>query len=228
MGWTLANWDRTERERSRTAADLDLVAAALQRRTVILESGASELEAAGFENHRLLAATDLFVEKAQQVLTSRAERNFRWGVVTTIAIVTILSVGGVVAGITLLRPPPKDTATSVVVLRLLQSTGFGAFLYATVKYLIGLARSFFHENQALLNRRHSLRFGRLYVYLMNGNVGLADLTEAFQWNAESGSAFLHIDPSTTVESLFHKVLDTLKDAPPELLAALGSLRKRSG
>ena len=59
----LESWEqredrRIERARRRTENDLNLVAAALSLRTGILDGGAPELKDAGFENYRLLAATD--------------------------------------------------------------------------------------------------------------------------------------------------------------------------
>jgi len=63
-----------------------------------------------------------------------------------------------------------------------------------VKYMIALARSFFHESVTLLSRRHALRFGRMYLYLNPKDSALENLLPAFDWNRGGDSSFLDIKP----------------------------------
>jgi hypothetical protein len=100
-------------------------------------------------------------------------------------------------------------------------------VYALVKYFVALARSFFHEAATLLDRRHALRFGRLYVYLEPGDLTLSALAEAFDWNRQATSAFLDIRPEVVTETLLHRALDLAAAAPEAAFKALSELMKNS-
>jgi hypothetical protein len=56
----------------------------------------------------------------------------------------------------------------VVVLAALRAAVLAGFAGAAVYFAASLSRAFFHEATALFNRRHALRFGRMYVYLKYG------------------------------------------------------------
>jgi hypothetical protein len=155
-----------------------------------------------------LAAADLFVEKAQAVLTGRARRMSAAGVVTSgFAIAFLIGLGIYIARHT--ATTPNDLGRNSLILRVVSAISLGAIVLVAVKYLIALSRSFFHESVSLLSRRHALRFGRLYVYLNRGDVDLTHLQEAFDWNRGGDSSFLDIKPSeigTTPWSQFAKSL----------------------
>ncbi|WP_018600994.1 hypothetical protein [Mycobacterium sp. 155] len=144
-----------------------------------------------------LAAVDLFVEKAQAVLSRRA----RW--MTWAGIATSLTAVAVLAGLTWFLmvtrndvKPPEDKPLDVgfVSIHIVAAISLTAVVLIAVKYLIALARSFFHESVTLLSRRHALRFGRMYVYLNDGEIDPEVLVQVFDWNHGGDSSFLDIKP----------------------------------
>jgi hypothetical protein len=155
----------------------------------------------------ILAATDLFVEKAQMVLTRRSNRLIWAGMAT------IFLTFGILLGTTgflvwqLSIPIKPNLSVNELILRIFQSIAFSAYILVAVKYLISLGRSFYHEASSLRERRHALRFGRLFMYQRKGEVTLEELQEAFQWNMISTSSFQDMKPAEIAETLLHKVLD---------------------
>jgi phage terminase Nu1 subunit (DNA packaging protein) len=89
--------------------DLEAVATLLTTRSEVLrETVASLASLPGIDENRAirLATADLFVEKAQQVLTRRARRMYIVGTIVTIATVLPL-VGGVAFGMHSLSQPSR-------------------------------------------------------------------------------------------------------------------------
>lgn len=141
-----------------------------------------------------LAAVDLFVEKAQSVLAARARRMSRAGIATSLTAVAALAALSVYIIFHANVQPSQGEAIDLneLILRVVTAISLGAVVLVAVKYLISLARSFFHESVTLLSRRHALRFGRMYVYLHNGDINLKQLRQAFDWNIGGDSSFLDI------------------------------------
>lgn len=129
---------------------------------------------------------------------------------------------------------PKNSATIIVtspnstqalIFRLFQSIALSAFILISLKWLFSLTRSFFHGALSLLERRHALRFGRLYVYLKKGNeLDDQQLIEGFQWNKQTYTSFLDMKPDKMAETLFHKIIDAFSKLPPEVIEAYGKLK----
>ena len=141
-----------------------------------------------------LAVVDLFVEKAQKVLTKRAIYMMLEGMFASLSAVIALSVLGVVIGLHLYAKP-HDLSDTQLIAQVVGAISLGAIVLVAVKYFIALARSFFHEAMVLLARRHALRFGRMYMYLNPSERRLDILSEAFNWNQVADSSFLDIKPS---------------------------------
>lgn len=72
----------------------------------------------------------------------------------------------------------------------------------------------------LRQRRHALRFGRLYVYLNQGQVELDKLQEAFQWNKEVITSFLDMKPEVITETIIQKLIDAAAKSPTESIKAI--------
>lgn len=160
-----------------------------------------------------LAAVDLFVEKAQAVLSARARRMSRAGIsasLTAVVALAALSTYIVLHANAIPNGAPLDRNT--LILRIVTSISLGAVVLVAVKYLISLARSFFHESVTLLSRRHALRFGRMYLYLCGGNVDLKELRKAFDWNRGGDSSFLDIKPEELAKTPWSIVAKGLGDA----------------
>jgi hypothetical protein len=111
-----------------------------------------------------LAVVDVFVEKAQARLTSRARINVNIGIATcVIASALMLATASVLLVSVLSSDEPQSW--QAVIYRVIATSGAVA-LVAGVSYLvIMIARASFHEATILFNRRHSLRLGRLLLYL---------------------------------------------------------------
>lgn len=207
---------------------LDAVAATLKRRTEILEASAGDLRTVpGVTEKSLLrlAATDLFVEKAQDVLTERANRMFRAGRFAVWVTAVVLATGAAFTAYVITKDVPELSTTQAVV-RIFQSIALGGFLFAGVKMLVALARAYLHQGESLLDRRHALRFGRLFVYLSGGTPSLPDLVEAFEWNKQGTTAFQDIKPEMVSETILHRFLDVLATLPPETVKVLSEAMAR--
>jgi len=174
-----------------------------------------------------LASTDVFVEKAQRVLTRRARFLYVAGTISTTLIFIIL---GAVICLLYLHiqdlPPEIVNSTQALIYKIFQSISVSAFVIIALKWLLNLSRAFFHEASSLLERRHALRFGRLYVYLKNGRVDEKQLMEMFQWNKETSSSFLDINPNMVAETWINKFFETIGKLPPEIVKALGESRNK--
>ena len=187
----------------------------------------------------VLASTDLFVEKAQHVLSRRSKNLYRAGTLTIIATFLLLVAGSIFIGSQIRQGVPDDVLgvksvvtqagtitqlltnpTHALILRIFQATALSAFVLVGVKYLIGLGRSFFHEAESLRQRRHALRFGRLYVYLNSGSVELDKLQEAFQWNKEAHTSYLDMKPEIITETVIQRLIDAAAKSPTESVKAI--------
>jgi len=214
------------------ARDLEHVISLLPLRETALKQACAELTAvhSGLNSDQLfsLAATDLFVEKAQLVLSRRAWRLFAAGVLAVLSSVGLLAAAVFIITRQLGNPidPLVVQSPNALILRVFQAVALSAFILVGVKWLIALARNFFHEALSLLERRHALRYGRLYVYLRRGDVSDKGLKDFFQWNKETRTSFLDIKPEVLAETLLHKAVEGIGSLPPATLRALGDLRKK--
>jgi hypothetical protein len=184
-------------------------------------------------NALALAATDVFVEKAQFFLTRRAQRFFLAG--GFLASIVIIWLGAAAWYLTThdpllvvatgTGPGPQLTGYSVT-LKILHSVSLGGLVVGAAAFLVQLTRAALHEGSVLLSRRHALRFGRLFVYSRKGNVSLQELEEAFQWNRDFGSAFKDIKSEavsrTAVTRMLQAVPDLLKASAELVSAARGT------
>jgi hypothetical protein len=150
-----------------------------------------------------LAATDAFVEKAQHRLTARATRLARIGVATAIAAFVILLLTAIGVYSSDVPNVADGFALTVFILRTLT---VGGFIGGAAYWLVALSRALFHESTVLLTRRHSLRFGRLSVYLHDGQLDADALLKTFRWSDEVSSAFLDVRP------------DAVKGGPAAIIA----------
>jgi hypothetical protein len=175
-----------------------------------------------------VAATDLFVEKAQVYLTWRARFLTLVGSLAALIAVIIFMTPAIVLmtqkdfsppkyasifiekydmkhvkdkGVETItyNGPTKNQFTYVFYLILLRNSAIGGAFIAAAGFLVYLSRSCFHEATILYNRRHALRFGRLFVYLKTaGNVfSIDELETAFKWTDEYSTAFKELKPESS-------------------------------
>jgi hypothetical protein len=169
-----------------------------------------------------LAATDLFVEKAQKKLTDRADSFFRMGylaagfaviiLICTATVVWRRPINQVVGGYS-----PKDLTAAYITIILAKSTTFGALIASAVALLIYICRACLHEGTVCVNRRHAMRFGRLFIYLSKGTLDLKDLEKAFKWSDEFTTAFKDMNPDRVgPKSPFAAIATALKKTAKRL------------
>jgi|GEM_PF-3444694 len=100
-------------------------------------------------------------------------------------------------------------ATHFVVMRVFSALAVSAAVYAIVKALISLGSSFLHEATRLLDRRHALRFGRLYMYLRTEDFDFKEMEDAFQWHRDSSTVFQEISGAAITDSTLSQMLRTI-------------------
>jgi hypothetical protein len=197
------------------------IQADVQKRESVVREIAQELSANSISAAMEIAATDVFVEKAEKALNSRSHKMKRLAYISLVfvAVITTLTVAALFfpAGLFL-----ADASN-------IQTTALSAFHnFAALGVLLGLVylgtsllRAFLHEAMVLDNRVHSLRLGRLYIYLKLASVSKEELSKVrealnaaeveriFGWNIESSSAFKDIRPEYMTRNLLGQIVDAV-------------------
>ena len=105
-----------------------------------------------------LAATDVFVEKAQYRLTRRAASLKRWGIFTSSLTLAILVTAAITVFLSKPYILPEHTMLNgyIFTLLIIKAVSFGGFVAGAVYFLGSLSRALFHESTVLYNRRHAV------------------------------------------------------------------------
>jgi hypothetical protein len=202
-------------------------------RKSLLFAASEDLKSHNIENEVALAATDVFVEKAQKLLTTRARWCMTWGfLMSTVTLAMLISASfwlyehDIVTGIAKYGALDGLLFTLLVV----KATTAGAIFAAAIYFAMSLSKAFLHEGIVLYSRRHALRFGRLYVYLSKGRIKFKELEEAFKWNAEFTSAFKDINPEKAsghpAPGMIHETANLLDKAGALVATATGKPRQK--
>ena len=182
-------------------------------RKALLLAAARDLEENGVKNDLKLAAADIFVEKAQRALTWRGWLLYGFGLITATAVVTLLSFAAwyVYAvdprNLLHVHESTEWVSTAYLTVLLLKSTTAGGFVVGIAYFLVSLSRALLHEATVLFSRRHSLRFGRLFVYLKSEEMTRQDLEAVFNWTAEFSTAFKDIQPDQVTKSPLVRLIE---------------------
>lgn len=147
-----------------------------------------------------LATTDLFVEKAIAFL----EEDYRHYVIKSnwlflLAFIAIV-IGIIVSYVKLNELESSwhiiayaisrnDISWFKLVSGFIKSFTFYGFIVLFAVFCVRLGKAMVDQAERLRERRHSLRQGRLYIHLSNGEVTVEDLEKAFDWNVTKGNAF---------------------------------------
>lgn len=116
-----------------------------------------------------LAAADLFVEKAQVHLTQRADHYTVAGGMFAFMALAIIAFMIYVTGFVIdVSKYLTGDSWKLLILLVLKAAAVAGFAGAAIYFCASLSRAFFHEATTLYNRRHALRFGRMFVYLKFG------------------------------------------------------------
>lgn len=185
-------------------------------------------------NVLVMAATDVFAEKAQRTLTDRA--NILIGIGVAVAVIALMClVGGAVwilrqetdrlfsieTGVMELTHHPNHYLGLIILQRITAS----GLLLGAVYFLVMIARALLHEAMVLYGRRHSLRFGRLYVYSKLGHVNYEEMEKAFGWSSEHRSAFADIRGDKISKSIVQTIADVAKEVSRSTASAVAEVAK---
>lgn len=201
------------------------IAEELNARYSLLEFSLKKLSSLNYKNPERLAATDVFIEKAQQRLTQRAVQFFVAGAALSAAAMALMLSGAYLVFTHSLANDLKDLGGLDgyrVTLLVLRGTTVAGFILGAAYVSFSFAKAFFHEGTNSLNRRHALRFGRLYVYLKDGNIVFKDLERAFNWNIENTTAFKDIN----TENITKTAAGRLIEQPVEVAKAIANRKPR--
>jgi hypothetical protein len=174
-----------------------------------------------------LAATDVFVEKAQKAISERAKSYLKVGGFVSLITSTLMIATAVFLYSNIKKDLPADLAPLPFCIMVIKMATVGALIGGVGYFLIGIARAFLHEGTALYDRRHALRFGRLYVYLTGGNVKLPELEAAFNWNKEIYTAFKDIRADKATKSVVQLISEMGVEAIKTGAVAVKAGRRRA-
>jgi hypothetical protein len=195
-----------------------------------------------------LAATDLFVEKAIAYLEIDCNRYTKRGMTLFAIGIVFVFIGIITSGINTFECGTDFTAALIggdhckiiaksseelfkhhvkyYWVELVSKFTRGFTFYGMIVLLsVGcwrLGKAMLDQAERLRERRHSLRQGRLFIHLNNGNVTIEQLEKAFDWNVSKGNAFANIETEASAPwgavlkeavKILPEVFRRAKDAP---------------
>lgn len=177
-----------------------------------------------------LAAIDLFVEKAQAMLTRRGD-DHRWlGTFLSWLVFEIL-LAAVIALLWLAIRGAVHPTWEDVVIRIATAASLVGVLLGAAFFMSSLARAHLHEATTLYNRRHIVRAGRLFLYLKflsersgplqksKRRLTVQDMEHAFGGLAETSTAFKEIKPEVLTSTWLGQFLQTAARLRPSSVDA---------
>lgn len=164
------------------------------------------------------ASADVFVEKAQKTLTSRARWFIFGGIICGLfAVVDMIWFGyDVFEKINVSLP---NASSGELVIYAMKGLTTSAFFGAVAVFLASMSKTLFHEATVLFNRRHALRFGRLVMYVAKGGLSAKEMQEAFKWSDEFSTAFKDIQTNELTKGILPKIIDGMMDALKKAIEA---------
>ena len=190
-----------------------------------------------------LAATDLFVEKAISYLEKDAAGYITKGTALFVFALLVLVLGVVVSAFFMFNEVPKSmfdkvySATfvgyEIISLKseswiafagtFTKAFTFYGFIVLLAVVCLRVGKALLDQAERLRERRHSLRQGRLYIHLSNGEVTIEELEKAFDWNVSKGNAFGNI-PTEASAPWGSVIKEALKAIPEAFKKAKGSMK----
>jgi hypothetical protein len=183
-------------------------------------------------NPLVMSATDVFVEKAQLKLSQRAGWfGFLGAVISGVIVALLIGAAWTLLQLNFesaLHTKEVDAAAHpgmLLTLVLVRSLTISALFLGGVYLLVMLARALLHEAMVSIGRRHSLRFGRLYVYAKLGHVDFNEMRKAFEWSLEHKSAFADIRGDKVSKTLVQAIADVAKEVAKSTASAITEAAK---
>lgn len=199
-------------------------------RKALLLAAARDLEENNIPDPMKLAATDIFVEKAQVFLTTRGRTLYIFGVLTSLAAIIILgsaawfAYGADTRDLLHVSNSSDDVSHAYLTILILKSITAGGFVVGVAYFFVSLSKALLHEATVLYSRRHSLRFGRLFVYLKSDTMTRDDLEVIFNWNTEFSTAFKDIKAEEIMKSPLTRVIEAPVEGVKVVLELLKEIR----
>lgn len=190
-----------------------------------------------------LAATDLFVEKAIAYLERDSVTYIRRGTLLFGSALFAIGLGCAASAAAFLydilkSSSPKGLSVSIFDNPLLsirtvswmdfssafvKAFTFYGFIVLFAVFCVRLGKALMDQAERLRERRHSLRQGRLYIHLSNGEVTIEELEKAFDWNVSKGNAFGSI-PTEASAPWGSVIKEALKAIPEIFKKARGAVK----
>lgn len=191
-----------------------------------------EIESEGAIRTYRLATTDLFVEKAIAYLEEDYRNYIIGGVVLFLISFVSILYGAYCAQTILFEQPdiskhfrnllsPGALLWHSLLANFIKSFTFYGFIVLFAVFCLRLGKAMIDQAERLRERRHSLRQGRLYIHLSNGEVTVEELEKAFDWNVSKGNAFANIptEASAPWGAVIKEALKVLPDVAAKFRAA---------
>lgn len=165
-----------------------------------------------------LAVTDLFVEKAQAYLEAQADGYSKWGYRANISAIIIIFIGALAAiyqMVVFTNNETNEFTWQYIIIGFTRAfTAYGMIVLIAVG-LWRFGKAMLDQAERLLERRHALRQGRLFVHLSDGRLTIEELEKAFNWNMTQNNAFADI--KTEAQAPWGVVLKELVRIMPEII-----------
>lgn len=102
-------------------------------------------------------------------------------------------------------------------------TAYGMLVLIAVA-LWRFGKAMLDQSERLMERRHALRQGRLFVHLNDGQLTIDEMEKAFNWNVTQSNAFA--DLPTDAQAPWGTVAKETLRATPEIIKAVGSIAEK--
>lgn len=184
-----------------------------------------------------LAVTDLFVEKALDYLEDQALHYRRLGYGANIVAVLAVITGAVIAAyqagflrtgglLSYLEGHFFNPNWQYLVMSFTRAfTAYGMIVLIAVG-LWRIGKAMLDQAERLMERRHALRQGRLFVHLNDGQLSIQNLEKAFNWNVSQSNAFANIP--THAQAPWGAVAKEIIGTIPDLVRAVNSKVNKRG
>ena len=140
------------------------------------------------------AITDLFVEKALTYLEEKADYYSMFGRMAYYLGLGVITCGIGIAAFQYFNysiniESFKNQTWGEIITRFILAFTFYGFIVLAAVGLWRFGRAMLDQAERLLERRHALRQGRLFVHLHDGEMSIEDMEKAFNWNVNKPNAF---------------------------------------
>ncbi len=205
----------------------DRVTAVKARETAVLDV-AGFLTESQIKAAKEISSTDLFVQKAESDLGERSKKMMTYAKYCIFQFLFGIAIFVFIYWLSYcffkINFTNTKIANQILIAGIAKNATFIGIFLGHQYLVVSLYRAFLHESTTLQNRIHSLRLGRLFVYLkfastseydiakVRDSISASDLEKAFGWNIETSTAFKDINPEVVSKSIWSNI--------PELIGAV--------